>query len=236
MGYAFRRVLFGIWFHLAVAPVAVVFSLLKRAGRVFGRRPESYFKAVRAGRANARVLGLRGHSLYTALLTLLLAPCALLARGLPRRLFSPLKRPYRASPNEVSALVGSKLRRSILLTDMACRDMGAEYLFCLQPTLLDGEHPLTENDQRFVDPRREKQVMGFSQAAFFAAYYQTLRRDLPRDKRLEACFQDSSRLFYNREPSRFLDTCHLGEPGQRELAEHVARLILEKEGLGKDRG
>ncbi|MGL1862848.1 MAG: hypothetical protein OCC46_10040 [Pseudodesulfovibrio sp.] len=219
---------FNILFYLIVLPVAAGRYLMRTIARCDTKKPDTYFHDVKYGKGIS-LCGVAFHSLYTASLTALLFPCVLLAKCFSKKLFSPLVRGYSTSPNEVSVLIADKLRRSMLLTQKVAQDAGAEYLFCLQPTLLDGEHPLTEDDTRFVESRRQTNVMGFPYTEFFEAYYRTVRYGLAEDPELKESFVDLGKIFHGKKPSRFIDTCHLGNTGQDELAQSLLRTIIVRD-------
>ena len=211
------HILFSFYFYILILLLSPVWLIMKLL--LFCRKnKESYFTNVKSSRED-----------ITKFASILLCPLSLFSRCFSKKLFVKDRSEYRGSPNEVSSIVLSKLRNSILLTKKFSDDIGAQYFFCLQPTLMDGNHPLTEDDKKFVDARRREKEMNFSYVDFFEKYYQIARRELANDDQISDYFVDLSELFYNSNSQRFTDTCHIGNIGQKELADEIAKRIISEE-------
>ncbi|HEV7517860.1 MAG TPA: SGNH/GDSL hydrolase family protein [Thermoanaerobaculia bacterium] len=117
------------------------------------------------------------------------------------------------NPARAELLAGEVLRRygaNVRLVEEAGRIGGFQSLFYWQPLVLQKRH---------LTPYERRMGIGGSAGDFFARVYREapLYRPLARDPR----FHDISSLFAETTEPRFLDRFHLGEEGNREVAERM---------------
>lgn len=111
---------------------------------------------------------------------------------------------------------------STRMIDALCRDRGIVYLHALQPTLWDeGAKPRTAEEEQkgqLSKPMLDGVLSG----------YPRLREEGARLRADEGLrFIDASRLFEDASETIYIDSCHLGKPGNRTLGEFVGRAWLE---------
>ena len=207
-------------FLLVIWPLSRVSSPLKRPRK----GTTSYFSdCTPPPRVRSRV---RYYSLWTRLVVALCYPARLLAKRLPGSIFNPKTQSFLPTPNQAASLAVMQLAQNTNLCKEAAKQLGARYVFALQPTLMDGEHTLTEYDARFMEARKQTRVAHFSLPDYFARYYTLLHQVLPGcDFLKNRGFLDLSRLFHGQKEQRFIDTVHLGNLGQAEAASRIAEHI-----------
>lgn len=190
---------------------------------------ESYFEDVAVTKNTQEIFGISYQSRLTRFFYVLMWLCIFLGKYLNHETCEQNKKKFAGSPNEVTGIVSSMLRSSLVSIKNLTDEMNAKYLFCLQPTLMDGQHPLTKDDKIFVESRRKQIIMGFPYVDYYEKYYQVVRNELTKDEKLKDNFIDTSKIFYNANAQRFVDTCHIGDIGQREIGEEIARAIMDQE-------
>ncbi len=229
---AIARGLFFIYLTFILVPILLP---LKYGWRFF-RRPSgdqnSYFQNVHAGTDTIipfeETGRLRIYSFQTRIARFLLLPILKIAPKLPGDIFVHPNAPLRPTPQNVGSLVSMQLKQNILLSQKAAESLGADYLFALQPTLMDGQHQaMTDYDKNAYRARSEKRIWHFPQTAFMGAYYRLIRSDFKKENQIRFC--DISTLFHLQPEQRFVDTCHWGNIGQKEIGETLAEEIWQQE-------
>jgi|TARA_B100000315_G_scaffold234697_1_gene248979 hypothetical protein len=159
----------------------------------------------------------------------ILFPAYLISKKLPSFLFEKKTKPVRFTPNQAASMVLAQMTQNIKATKTVADDCGADYIFCLQPTLMDGKHYPTEYDLRFIEARAKTKFYQFTLLDYFKKYYEMIIRTFSKYDGLKNNFFNLSNIFHTEKKQRFVDTCHIGEEGQIEIARKLASFIFEKE-------
>ena len=225
------RLLFDLYILFAIVfifiPLSFISMIVGYINKVAERKRDSYF--IDTKYANSHYVdcnGMRCHSVLAYLTVVVFTPCLWLSRYIEKNLFRPATRQFNATPNQAAAIVISQILGNLRgIKEVSC-DLNAEYIFALQPTLMDTGAE-TAGDELFLKKRREDKVMGFPYISFFQAYYSKLRQAIKGDNKLKDNFLDTSMIFTGTKEQRLVDTCHLGDVAQEELASFIAKKITQ---------
>jgi hypothetical protein len=101
-----------------------------------------------------------------------------------------------------------------------CAERGALYLHVLQPTLADANSkPPSADEEDYLRSLRED-------LAAIRAGYDRLRQSGVELERAGVHFVDATDLFADIEETRYVDHCHFGPKGNRQLAERIVAAFL----------
>ena len=219
-----------LWLVLIIVfiPISLIvnfFHLLKKT--IKSSSKESYFSTVISVKNYPIYMNIRWYSVYNFCLLIVLTPCLLLSRYIPKKLFVKKQKAYQATPNQAAALVISQLIGNVRIQAAIAENLNSEYIFALQPTLMD-TGPIANDDEAILKMRKSTTTWGFADIDFFKVYYSKLRDTLSKDKKLKNKFLDLSKMFIKTKEQRLVDLCHIGNKGQEECANELAEEIFRR--------
>lgn len=219
-----------LWLVLIVVfiPISLIgnfFDLLKKI--VESSNKQSYFSSVISEKDYPVYMNIRWYSVYNFCLLIVLTPCLLLSRYMPKKLFVKKQKKYQATPNQAASLVISQLLGNMRIQATIAENLKSEYIFALQPTLMD-TGPIANGDEAILKMRKNTKTWGFADIDFFKVYYSKLRDTLSKDKKLKNKFLDLSQMFIKTKEQRLVDMCHIGNKGQEEIANELAEEIFRR--------
>lgn len=135
------------------------------------------------------------------------------------------------SKENISNLVGKKIIQNIKINKSITEFNDKKFIFVLQPTLINSG-PKTDIDKKiFEGSKYYKNINMYDE---FNKYYNLIKKDMNNiDNFDKDNFLDLSNIFINKQEQFFIDSVHVGDNGQKEIAEEIGKKIISIESKEK---
>jgi len=139
-----------------------------------------------------------------------------------------IKSPDNFHSNEnISNLVGKKIVQNIKINKTITEFNDNKFIFVLQPTL-SYSGPQTDIDKKIFEGSKYYKKINMHEE--FNKYYNCVKKSLNNtDNFNQDNFLDLSNIFINKHEQFFIDSVHVGDKGQKEIAEEIGKKIISIE-------
>ena len=135
------------------------------------------------------------------------------------------------SKKNISNLVGKKIIQNIKINKTITEFNDKKFIFVLQPTLINSG-PQTDIDKKIFEG--SKYYKNINMYEEFNKYYNLIKNDMNNINNFDKDnFLDLSNVFINKEEQFFIDAVHVGDNGQKKIAEEIGKKIISIESKEK---